>query len=536
MSSTSREAGVATEQNGNGTDDRLLQLRGLLIGPELEQIEQLRRRIEDPQARSVDLSQSIAEAIALRSKQDRKLQTTLQPLIEEALRISVARDPAIIATALFPIIGEAVRKAVAHSLQGLFDSMNQMLDRGLSLESWKWRFEAWRSGKSFGEVALARSLNYRVEQVFLIHRETGLLLGHVFSGDGVVQDADLVSGMFTAIQDFARDSFRPKKSEDLEVIEMGEYKVWLQHGPFALLAAVVSGQPPPELRQLFARELEAIHQEFGPALRSFSGDLASVAGVEPHLRQCLRGAQKASAAKTSYTAVWIVALLILLALGTLVGLRFRDNRRWAGYVARLRSEPGIVVINAQRHWLGYSMQGLRDPLAADPESLLAGFEIPAQRVSEHWEPYLSLDTHFEGTRELEANKALLEREVIRFDLNSSQLRVDQAALLDTVEEQVNLLRHTADGNHRQIRIEMDGHTDSTGTESRNIELSRARAETVARALEERGIPRTLLAASGMGDTKPGHAGMETYPQELDRRVTFQVTLNPPIAASSEPVP
>jgi outer membrane protein OmpA-like peptidoglycan-associated protein len=519
MSSTPRQVDVAPEQNGNGSDDRLLQLRGLLIGPELEQIETLRRRIEDPQARSVDLSKSIAEAIALRAKQDRKLQTTLQPLIEEALRISVARDPGIIASALFPIIGEAVRKAVAHALQGLFDSMNQMLDRGLSLESWKWRFEAWRSGKSFGEVALARSLNYRVEEVFLIHRETGLLLGQAFSGDGVLQDADLVSGMFTAIQDFARDSFTRKKSDDLEFIEIGDYKIWLEHGPLALLAAVVSGQPPPELRQAFTRELEAIHREFGPALQLFSGE-GAVAGVEPHLRRCLLGNQKASA-KTSYTGVWVVAVLLLLALGTIVGFRIRDNRRWAGYVARLRGEPGIVVIGAQRRWLGYSVRGLRDPLAVDPQSLLTGFGVPTQRVSEHWEPYLSLDPHFEGTRELEANKALLERQVIRFDLNSSQLRVDQAALLDTVEQQVNLLRHTADGDHRQIRIEMDGHTDSTGTESRNIELSRARAETVARALAERGIPRSLLAASGVGDTRPGHVEMETYPQELDRRVTFR---------------
>jgi outer membrane protein OmpA-like peptidoglycan-associated protein len=537
MSSTLRQAGASDppEQTANGNDDRLLQLRGLLIGPELEQIEKLRRRLDDPDGRSEDLSKNIAEAIALRSKRDRKLQTTLQPMIEEALRISVARDPAIIATALFPIIGEAVRKAVAHSLQGIFDSLNQMLDRGLSFESWKWRFEAWRSGKSFGEVALARSLNYRVEQVFLIHRETGLLLGHLFFGDGVVQDADLVSGMFTALQDFVRDAFTKKKSDELEEMLVGEYKVWLQHGPLALLAAVVSGQPPPELRQVLARELEAIHQEFGPALQSFSGDAASVAGVEPHLRNCLRGAQKGSA-KSSYTAVWVVAVLVLLSIGTIVGLRIRDNRHWARYVERLQGEPGIVVIGAQRHWWNYSVRGLRDPLAVDPKTLLAGFDVPAQRVSEHWEPYLSLDSHFDEARQLEANKTELERQVIRFDLNSSELRVDQAALLDTVEEQVNLLRHTADQNHRQIRIEMDGHTDSTGTESRNIELSRARAETVARALEERGVPRALLSASGMGDTRPGHAGMETYPQELDRRVTFQVTLNPPIPATAEPTP
>jgi OOP family OmpA-OmpF porin len=405
-----------------------------------------------------------------------------------------------------------------------------MLDRGLSFESWKWRFEAWRTGKSFGEVALARSLSYRVEQVFLIHRETGLLLGHISSGGGVVQDADLVSGMLTAIQDFVRDSFGPKKSDELEVMQVGEFKLWLQHGPMALLAAVVSGQPPPELRQVFVRELEAIHREFAPALQSFAGDAATLAGAGPHLRQCLRGAQQASAAKSSYTAVWVVVLLLLLAVGTIVGLRIRENRHWAKYVARLRSEPGIVVIAAERRWSGYSVQGLRDPLAADPQSLLAGFGVPARSVSDHWEPYLSLDPHFDETRQLEANKAELERQVIRFEVNSAELRVDQAALLDTVEQQVNLLRHGADADHRQIRIEIDGHTDRTGKEARNIELSRKRAETVMHALEQRGIPGAALVAAGVGDTIPGHPGMESYPQELERRVTFQVTLNPPIPA------
>ena len=66
---------------------------------------------------------------------------------------------------------------------------------------------AWRTGKSFAEVVLLNTLVYRVEQVFLIHAQTGLLLQHVVADAVTAQDADMVSGMLTAIRDFARDSF-----------------------------------------------------------------------------------------------------------------------------------------------------------------------------------------------------------------------------------------------------------------------------------------------------------------------------------------
>jgi OOP family OmpA-OmpF porin len=533
MSSPSRQPRLvhSSEESVNGTDDRLIQLRRLLIGPEQEQIEELRRRLDDPDLQPQQLSRFIAEAIALRSKEDRKLQSTLQPMIEEALRISVARDPGMLATALFPIIGEAVRKAVANALQTLFDSLNQVLNRGFSLESWKWRFEAWRTGKSFGEVVLARSLNYRVEQVFLIHRETGLLLGHVASSDGLVQDADLISAMLTAIQDFVRDSFGPKNAEELEVMQVGEFKLWLQHGPLALLAAVVSGQPPPELRGVFVREVEAIHREFTPALQAFAGDAEALAGVDVHLQRCLLGQTKAAKRK-SRTAAWVAVGLILLIIASLAGLRIRDNRRWSRYIDQLQSEPGIVVITTQRRWLGYSIRGLRDPLAADPQSLLSGFAVPARRVYAHWEPYLSLDPYFEGARQLESNTALLDRQVIRFEVNSAQMMVDQIAVLESVEDQIKALRQIADANHRQIRIEINGHTDRSGKETHNAELSRSRAETVVHALEERGVPAAMLKYAGVGDSIPVHAGLGSYPQELDRRVTFQVVLGPPPSSVS----
>jgi len=527
------ELADAAENTEAGADDRLLQLRTLLIGPHVEQIAALRTRLDDPRLRSEELSGIIAEAIAIRSRQDHKLQTTLQPLIEEALRISVARDPSMLATSLFPIIGDAVRKAVAHALQGMFDSLNLMLDRGLSLESWRWRFEAWRTGRSFGEVALTWSLSYRVEQVFLIHRETGLLLGHLAFSEGVVQDADLISGMLTAIQDFVRDSFGRMKSEELEVMEVGEFKLWLQHGPLVLLAAVVSGQPPPELREVFAREVEAIHRDFGPALQHFDGDASTVEGTQANLQRCLLGGQKARVRK-SYKAVWMFAALLLLGIAALAGLRIRDDLRWERYVDRLRSEPGIVVIQEHRRWLGYSVTGLRDPLAIDPRELLAGSKVPESKVVERWEPYQSLDPRFDGLRRLEVEKAVLEGQKIHFDLNSAQIPMSQFDVLDAVEEDVNTLRRLALANGLQIEVFIYGHTDRTGQETRNMELSQARANMVSNALVQRGIPATMLSTSGMAGNSPGHAGLEAYPQELDRRVTFKVIVHRNSPAGAQP--
>ena len=55
--------------------------------------------------------------------------------------------------------------------------------------SLKWRFEAWRTGRPFAEIVLLKTLVYRVDQVFLIHKETGLLLQHVVADEVRAKDA-----------------------------------------------------------------------------------------------------------------------------------------------------------------------------------------------------------------------------------------------------------------------------------------------------------------------------------------------------------
>lgn len=242
--------------------DELAELRALLLGQQIVELQQLQKRLDDPNLRAEELSQVLAKAVALSLKRDRGLQRSFHPIVEQALQISVARNPGLLATALAPIIGESVRKAVANAFRNMAENINLMLERSLSFESMKWRFEALRTGKSYGEIALLRSLRYKVQQVFLIHRETGLVLQHISAKGEGVSEAELVSGMLTAIQDFVRDSFTSKHSQDLETMQAGEFTIWVHHGPQALLAGTILGTPPPELRNVFARENELIHQEF----------------------------------------------------------------------------------------------------------------------------------------------------------------------------------------------------------------------------------------------------------------------------------
>ena len=113
-----------------------------------------------------------------------------------------------------------------------------------------------------------------MEQVFLIHRKTGLLLQHVVGGTGAVQDADMVASMLTAIRDFVQNSFGGQREEVLDNFQVGELTVMVEQGPQALLAALIRGTAPKDLRVVFQETIEQIHVEHTQALDELDGEAA----------------------------------------------------------------------------------------------------------------------------------------------------------------------------------------------------------------------------------------------------------------------
>jgi chemotaxis protein MotB len=76
------------------------------------------------------------------------------------------------------------------------------------------------------------------------------------------------------------------------------------------------------------------------------------------------------------------------------------------------------------------------------------------------------------------------------------------------------------------RVVVEGHTDDVPIQTvqfpSNWELSSARAASIVRALQERGIDPQRLEASGMADTKPKSSNLTAQGRSENRRVSLQV--------------
>ena len=139
------------------SEQSLDELRKLLLGPFQLQVNKLQERLDTP-LQADDVSRVLPEAIALRAARDKKIALALEPITENAIKASIRRDRKILVDALFPVMGPAIRKAIAAAIQGMIQSFNQILEHSLSLKGLKWRFEVLRTGKPFAEVVLLHTL------------------------------------------------------------------------------------------------------------------------------------------------------------------------------------------------------------------------------------------------------------------------------------------------------------------------------------------------------------------------------------------
>lgn len=363
-------------------------IKDILFGHEKKALDALTRRIDTVESRTADVADVLPDAIELSDGQGPRLQSVLKKPLEQTLTDAIIRDPHRFAVALYPVIGPAIRRAIGEAMKSVLASVNRAIDTSLSPTA---RVKAWRAGIPLGEYVLRESLVYRVDDVFLIDPRSGLMIEHVRHPDAGTKDEDAVSAMLTAIQDFVRDSFAGG-SEDLNSASVGQYTVWISHGPYAMLAAVIRGAPPADVRSMLDVTVERIHLSHGQALKNFKG--GRIGNVDHELAQCLRLKLRNGDTRKPGGLRWPVVLILLAIAGLIAALwwqSFQRDRTLERWRAALAVEPGLVVTETWRQGEQYFASGLRDPLAVEPVDIAAAASIDAAQVSVDFRPFVSLE-------------------------------------------------------------------------------------------------------------------------------------------------
>ena len=104
---------------------------------------------------------------------------------------------------------------------------------------------------------------------------------------------------------------------------------------------------------------------------------------------------------------------------------------------------------------------------------------------------------------------------VTFAVNSTEISPGFRASLDQVAQ--SMLRYP------NSLIDVMGHTDSTGSDAYNLDLSRRRAEAVAGYLVSRGVPRSRIATIGYGEQYPIASNDTAQGRALNRRVEIKIT-------------
>lgn len=402
------------------------QLKELLFGAEKEALDSITERMERRDVRTVDVADILPEAIHKSHRKDDELVESLTEPVGECLQRAFRDDPETYGDALYPVMGPAIRKSIMHALRNFSQQINEAVDHSFSPKGLKWRLQASRAGVPFGEYVLQKTMRYRVEQAYLISRENGLLVDHVHHQASKIKDSDAVSAMFTAIQDFVKESFSPDRTGRLESADMGEFTLWAVHGPHALLVCVIRGVPPKNLRAELSAILERIHFRYGDAIRDYKGDTSSVPEVQEELERCLRFEAREvrddSESKRRGPPAWlIIGLLLLAAVAIFLGVRnWRYSQQLEDLDAALAATPGIYVTELERDGGDFSVRGLKDPLANSVADIATGINILADRISVSMQPFQSLQPDIIAAR---AAQVFGQPESVTFSVTDGTLSV-----------------------------------------------------------------------------------------------------------------
>jgi OOP family OmpA-OmpF porin len=115
-------------------------------------------------------------------------------------------------------------------------------------------------------------------------------------------------------------------------------------------------------------------------------------------------------------------------------------------------------------------------------------------------------------------KGSITLEGVSFELNSADLTAESRPVLERTAADLK--------KYPRLRVEVQGHTDSSGSDQYNLTLSQRRAQAVREFLITQGVASEQLEARGYGEAQPIASNATAEGRARNRRVVVKVLENP----------
>ncbi|MCX6045945.1 MAG: hypothetical protein NT075_12590 [Chloroflexi bacterium] len=338
---------IEAELSQNGappTDDAAFEMLRMLLWDEYQgQIDQLQS--------DLNRLRTTFDVTDQEFKNDALLTQRISPIIAPAIMTSIHESRAMMIEALYPIVGQMVVRAVTESMRDLSRRIDHQMRSALSIGSFRTRFQARLRGVNGEALLLRQALPFHVEEVFLIHGASGLLLHHLSHDPEVHLDSDLISGMLTAIHDFAQNVLGHAAEDQLNQIQYGGKVILLEAAQQVYIAVVIEGVEPSGYRAQMREHVLEINLAYHNQLRDYDGDASQFLPLATQLALLMMAEDEKAKQKTikrkkrlsattnqatsllptpqrkswSSTIIFIVGILVMLAfLGSLLLWQIRS--------------------------------------------------------------------------------------------------------------------------------------------------------------------------------------------------------------------
>lgn len=228
-------------------EDRFELLRELLLAEEWEDLKQLQ--------------DEVLEQEKFREKVDPLVDAKIEDLrtnfpvyfgdtITKTIKTQIKESQDEVVEALYPIMGKLVKKFIIAEITKLTESINDTITKNFSPKQILKRF--FKGKRTDAEDVLKEVFEPIIEEVFVIEKDSGLLIGNFSKGN--IADKDMVSGMLTAIKAFAEDAFA-KEGQDLEDIKFETFQLSLMNFKTIYVATATSGVISPDFKDELAENI-----------------------------------------------------------------------------------------------------------------------------------------------------------------------------------------------------------------------------------------------------------------------------------------